>query len=447
MFSKTKQRKNQKMRLSELYELYLKNPKVAIDSRKVNGGELFFAIRGERFDGNAYAMQALEKGAAYAIVDDQEVGQEPNCIWVEDALKALQDLARHHRRQFDIPIIGITGSNGKTTTKELVAEVLGSTYRLHFTQGNYNNHIGVPLTLLAMPEATDLAVIEMGANHQGEIDALSRIAEPSHGLITNIGKAHLEGFGGIEGVKKGKSELYRFLAERSGIAFVNQDERFLEDLAAPCEHIVFYHRSTQAPEAGALMKAQLLREQPYLALAFRGPDDDRLWEAQSKLIGIYNFGNILTAVALGQYFKVPGASIKEAIERYLPENMRTQVIERGTNVFLQDAYNANPTSMRGAIEAFHKMEAERRVLILGDMLELGEDSAREHADIGKLVDSLGFDQVILVGEAFQPVAEQINALHFPDAETLREWFRKHPFEHTHWLIKGSRSIRLEQVLE
>lgn len=435
------------MKTPELYELYLNHPRVAIDSRKISGGELFFAIRGERFDGNDYAAQALEKGAAYAIVDKREAARHAGCIWVADALKALQNLATHHRRQFDIPVVGITGSNGKTTTKELVAEVLGSTYRLHFTQGNFNNHIGVPLTLLAMPKDVDLAVIEMGANHQGEIDALSRIAEPSHGLITNIGKAHLEGFGGIEGVKKGKSELYRFLAERSGIAFINRDERFLEDLAAPCEHKVFYQGSAHAPGPGELMKAELQREQPCLALSFRGPDDDRLWEAQSRLIGIYNFGNILTAVALGQYFKVPGASIKEAVERYVPENMRTQIIEQGTNVFLQDAYNANPTSMRGAIEAFHKMEAKRRVLILGDMLELGEDSAREHAEIGQLVDALGFDQVILVGEAFEAVAKDINARHFPDAAALREWLRQHPFDHTHCLIKGSRSIRLEQVLE
>ncbi|MCO6476521.1 MAG: UDP-N-acetylmuramoylalanyl-D-glutamyl-2, 6-diaminopimelate--D-alanyl-D-alanine ligase, partial [Phaeodactylibacter sp.] len=256
------------METQKLYELYLGHPKVAIDSRRVEGGSLFFAIKGERFDGNHFAAAALAAGAAYAIVDDPAVVRGERYILVNDSLAALQDLARHHRRQFFIPVIGITGSNGKTTTKELAAAVLGSHYRLHFTQGNLNNHIGVPLTLLAMPADIEVAIIEMGANHQGEIDFLSRIAEPSHGLITNIGKAHLEGFGGIEGVKKGKSELYRFLAETDGMAFINRDEHFLEGLAAPVEKKVFYRRSEKPSLAERDFEVKLLDTKPFVRVAF-----------------------------------------------------------------------------------------------------------------------------------------------------------------------------------
>ncbi len=430
------------MDLTKLYQPFKKHSRISIDSRRIVGGELFFAIKGDRFDGNAYAAAALESGAAYAVVDDESVVQDERYILVDDALTALQDLGRHHRRQFDIPVVGITGSNGKTTTKELVAEVLRRKYRLHFTQGNFNNHIGVPLTLLAMPEDTEIAVIEMGANHQGEIDMLSRIAEPTHGLITNIGKAHLEGFGGIEGVKKGKSELYRFLAETDGLVFINRDEPFLEDLAAPCRRRRFYYQTKQVEGP---FEVKLLQDQPTLAVQFA--DADATATANTQLVGLYNLGNIMTAVALGHYFEVPGHDIKAALESYVPENMRTQIMRRGTNLFLLDAYNANPTSMQGAIRAFRKMEAQRRILILGDMLELGEDAGYEHRAVLDLAAELGFDEVILVGSLFEPLAAAYGHRHFPDSAALRTWFDGAGYEQSHFLVKGSRSIRLERLLK
>jgi UDP-N-acetylmuramoyl-tripeptide--D-alanyl-D-alanine ligase len=433
------------METEALYRIYLNHPKITIDSRAVPEGALFFAIKGERFDGNTFAQDAIKKGAAYAIVDAPSLPEHPQLLQVDAVLPALQELARHHRRQFDIPVIGITGSNGKTTTKELVAGVLSSTYRLHFTQGNYNNHIGVPLTLLAMPQDTEMAVIEMGANAQGEIDMLSRIAEPSHGLITNIGKAHLEGFGGIEGVKKGKSELYRFLAETAGTVFINKEERFLEDLAAPCENKIFYQRTLKQPTAPYEVK--LVQEHPFVTVAFQDTPTGRTLEANSHLIGVYNFQNISTAIALGQFFKVDGDRIKAAIEQYLPENMRTQLVQHGSNTILQDAYNANPTSVANAMKAFRNMEAKSRVVILGDMLELGEDSPAEHEAIAALALSLDFDEIVLVGQAFEPVAKQRKLRHFKNVDALRAWFKAAAFEHTHFLIKGSRGIRLEGMLE
>lgn len=433
------------MSIPELYKIYLKHPQVTIDSRQVPQGSLFFALKGGRVDGNAFAKDAVEKGAAYAIVDAPDLPDHERFIKVESVLQTLQGLARHHRRQFDVPVVGITGSNGKTTTKELVAEVLGRAYRLHFTPGNYNNHIGVPLTLLAMPADTELAVIEMGANAQREIDMLSRIAEPSHGLITNIGKAHLEGFGGIEGVKKGKSELYRFLAEVGGMVFINLEEPFLLELAAPCKDQVHYRRSDGKPEAP--FEIQLLREQPFVSVAFQDAETGQAVQANSHLIGLYNFQNIITAVALGQYFSVPADQIKTAIERYLPENMRTQILQYGSNTILQDAYNANPTSMANAIRAFRNMEAQKRILILGDMLELGADSAQEHQAIVELAQSLAFDGILLVGKEFEPVAHEQQLPHFPDVAALRAWFQSADIADTHILIKGSRGIQLERVLE
>lgn len=433
------------MRIQELYQIYQQHPQITIDSREVPKGSIFFALKGANFDGNAFAQDALDRGAAYAVVDDPKLPDGEPFIKVKAVLPALQDLARHHRRQFDIPVVGITGSNGKTTTKELVAEVLASTYRLHFTQGNYNNHIGLPLTLLSMPTNTEMAVIEMGANAQGEIDMLSRIAEPNYGLITNIGKAHLEGFGGIEGVKKGKSELYRFLAEVGGTVFINLEEPFLQDLASPCNNQVHYQRSAGSPSAP--FEVQLLSERPFVAVAFQDTVTGQAVEAYSHLIGVYNFQNIITAVAVGQFFSVPADKIKAAIEAYLPENMRTQLLQYGSNTILQDAYNANPTSMANAIRAFRNMEAQKRILILGDMLELGADSHQEHLIIAELAQSLDFEDILLVGAAFAPIAQEQQLTHFANVEDLREWFQSAGIEHAHILIKGSRGIKLERVLE
>lgn len=430
--------------IERLYQIFVSCSGVTTDSRDIKGGELFVGLKGDRFDGNQYAAQALEKGASYAVVDDPERVNGARYLLVDDTLKALQRLGRHHRRQFDIPVVGITGSNGKTTTKELVAAVLGQQYKLHFTPGNFNNHIGVPLTLLAMPGDTELAVIEMGANHQGEIDELSRIAEPSHGLITNIGKAHLEGFGGIEGVKKGKSELYRFLAGVDGLVFINQDERFLEDLAASCKRQVLY--GSGALNDADFIPVELTAEQPFLAFAFTDPVSGARVESGSNLIGRYNFNNIMTAVALGIHFGVQGDKIKAGVEAYLPENMRTQMLEKGGNTYFMDAYNANPTSMRNAIMAFTQMEARQRVAILGEMLELGADSGMEHEAIVELVQQQPIDTVVLVGPAFEQPGKKAGLRHFPDVQALRSWFDGQQFNDVHFMIKGSRSNKLEDLI-
>ncbi|MBE2208945.1 MAG: UDP-N-acetylmuramoyl-tripeptide--D-alanyl-D-alanine ligase [Saprospiraceae bacterium] len=429
------------MHISDLYAVFQAHPEVTTDSRRITEGCLFFALKGDLFDGNRFASAALQQGAAYAVVDDPGLAGLPRHILVPDVLTTLQDLARHHRRQFDIPFIGITGSNGKTTTKELVAGVLAMRYRVHFTQGNLNNHIGVPLTLLSMPADTEMAVIEMGANHQGEIDALSRIAEPDFGLITNIGKAHLEGFGGIEGVKKGKSELYRFLAERQGVAFINSDEPFLEELAQALDRKFFYGRKPNANYPIALLK-----DQPTLQVSF-AVEDGNEQHAQSQLIGAYNFGNIATAIAVGLYFGVSASDIKSAIERYTPENMRSQVVRKGGNTIILDAYNANPSSTRQALLTFGAMEAQNKIAILGDMLELGEAAREEHQAIAELAQELHLSQIILVGAHYASIDLPTGALHFPHAEALRMHLLERAFSNTHFLIKGSRGIKLETIVE
>ncbi len=434
------------MSIEQLYAIFLECRQVTIDSRTVTPGALFFAIRGERFDGNNFAGDALEAGAAYAVVDKSEVVKGKRFLLVDDALKTLQELARYHRRQFEIPVIGITGSNGKTTTKELISAVVGSHYALHFTRGNFNNHIGVPLTLLAMPPETEVAVIEMGANHQGEIDLLSQIAEPTHALITNIGKAHLEGFGGIEGVKKGKSELYRFLAETGGLAFINRDAAFLEELAKPVKQKIYYKRCEELNQKEIPYGVQVLAVQPFVRVAFLDDRGQRL-EINTQLIGVYNVDNVMTAITLGKYFKVPGAKIKRSIEAYVPQNNRSQVLKKDTNTFILDAYNANPSSMLGALDHFQDMDVPHKVVILGDMLELGPYAAAEHESIARYAAEQDFDRVLLVGAAFEAGALQLGLRHFPDVAALREWWQTQSIEHTHILIKGSRRIQLEDLVK
>ncbi len=431
--------------IAQLYELYLSHPVISTDSRKISEGCLFFALKGERFNGNLYAMQALEKGAAFAVVDEKEHAQDERCLLVEDVLVSLQDLARHHRRQLSTPVIAITGSNGKTTTKELCAAVLSQQYRTHFTQGNFNNHIGVPLTLLAMPLNTEIAIIEMGANHQGEIAALCEIAEPTHGLITNIGLAHLEGFGGPEGVKKGKTELYRFLARHGGTVFVNLDEKHLKDSAKAIPHQVDYCQS-EAPDYQHLpFEFQLLASSPFLKIGFMYNKGNSWMEVESQLVGQYNFGNITTAMTLGRYFKVPPDKIRKAVENYVPQNNRSQIITRGTNTFLLDAYNANPTSMKRALDNLAQMEGQYRMAILGDMLELGTYQDQKHREMLTHAQELQIDQIVVVGPAFGEVAGD-GVLHFDQVDQVRPWLESQELENYLVLIKGSRGIQLERLL-
>jgi UDP-N-acetylmuramoyl-tripeptide--D-alanyl-D-alanine ligase len=430
--------------LERIYRHYVQCPVVTTDTRKIDGPCIFFALKGPNFDGNKFALQALEKGAKIAIVDDFTLSEDPRLIQVPDSLQALQALARHHRQQFHIPIIAITGSNGKTTTKELVSAVMGSHYLIHYTKGNLNNHIGVPLTLLAMRPNAEVAIIEMGANHQGEIAGYCEVAQPTHGIITNIGKAHLEGFGGIEGVKKGKSELYRYLAKTDGLVFINRDEKFLEDLAQPVRKKVFYKGSKQSEPQVPDFELVLLKEQPFLKVAFATQTSEKT-DIQTQLMGTYNFGNIATAVALGRYFKVPYHKIKSAIENYHPDNNRSQLLKKGTNAFVLDAYNANPTSMEAAIRTFATIDKPNKIAILGDMLELGEDTQAEHQKMADLATSL-IPEVYFVGPHFGAIPA-CQSTHFADVQALQTWLQQHPLVDATVLVKGSRGIKLEQLLQ
>ncbi len=433
--------------LESIYEIYLKHPSVTTDSRQITEGCLFFALRGDHFDGNAFAKKALEQGAAFVVVDDPAVVENDQYILVPNSLITLQQLARHHRRQLGITVLAITGSNGKTTTKELVSNVLSSQYKTHFTKGNLNNHIGVPLTLLAMPESTEIAVIEMGANHQKEIAFLCTIAEPTHGLITNIGKAHIEGFGGIEGIKKGKSELYEYLAKTKGMVFVNLDENFLLDLVkekGPARYLQYMSSDEPSP-SNVPFEIKLIKTQPFVKVAFLS-ENKELTKVKSNLLGVYNFNNIMTAIALGKYFKVPAAKIKSVIEAYVPTNNRSQLIEKEHYNIVLDAYNANPTSMKSALDSFVVMKSEKKAVILGAMKELGADTAVEHETLtDSLLDTGALDCIVLVGSEYQ--ANRKDGIHYFDSvEALKPWYEAQDWTDYLILIKGSRSNQLEKVL-
>jgi UDP-N-acetylmuramoyl-tripeptide--D-alanyl-D-alanine ligase len=432
--------------LQELYSIFIHHPHVVIDSRKAIDNCIFFALRGERSDGNQFAEKAIQNGAAYAVIDNPDFKKSERYLLVQDVLKTLQDLAQYHRQHFEIPIIAITGSNGKTTTKELTHAVLNKRYKTHCTQGNLNNHIGLPLTLLAMKSDTEIAVVEMGANHIGEIGFLCKIARPTHGLITNVGKAHLEGFGSFEGVKKAKSELYKFLAKNGGTAFVNLDEPFLKALSEGISHRVFYRQNDQPSVGKDLFETKLVTDNPFVKIAF--PGGEKLIEVQSQIIGSYNFNNIQTAITVGQFFAVPSSKIKEAIESYIPSSNRSQVIDIAGNTFILDAYNANPNSMRQALDNFLKMQGVHKIVILGDMLELGSFSSQEHRDIIELAKKMNFDKLILVGKEFENAARENNdLLCFETTGVLKDWFVKQQFKNALILLKGSRGIQLEKLLE
>jgi UDP-N-acetylmuramoyl-tripeptide--D-alanyl-D-alanine ligase len=436
--------------IAELYELYRQHPAVCTDTRQLTPGCLFFALKGDNFDANRFAAAALAGGAAYAVVDDPAAPAGPHrdrFFLVPDVLAALQQLAAHHRRHFDIPVIAIGGSNGKTTTKELVAAVLSSYHRCHATTGNLNNHIGVPLTLLAMPDTTEVAVIEMGANRAGDIEQLCALAAPTHGLITNIGKEHLEGFGSLEGVKKAEGELYRYLARQRGCVFLNLTEKYLRSMARRNVCRILYSEQAVRPgDDSRVISVELLAETPFVRVAFLDENHQPV-TVQTKLFGRHNFQNIMTAIALGLYFKVPGARIQQALEAYTPSNNRSQLVHQGSNTIVLDAYNANPSSMDAALESLKALPGQHKVAILGDMLELGEESQREHAALLRRAARCRFDRLVLVGPEFgrcEPA--RYNALHFPDARAAKDWLARQSFEDTLLLIKGSRGIRLEQLV-
>lgn len=434
------------MDIDSLYSIYRQHPVICTDSRQILPNSIFFALRGERFNGNEFAAQALEKGAAYAVVD-QTLQTHHRFIKVPDVLKCLQQLARYHREHIDIPVIAIAGSNGKTTTKELVSAVLSSHYPCHFTKGNLNNHIGVPLTLLAMPANCEVAVLELGANRPGEIAELCAIARPTHGLLTNIGKEHLEGFGSLQGVKKAEGELYQYLSRHNGVVFLNLSEKYLPAMAKKVTKKVSYRQAHSLDANDVILDVQLLAETPFIQAAFLSDDLEKI-NVQSNLIGRHNFFNIMTAIALGIYFRVPAEKIKAAVEGYVPANNRSQVIRQGSNLILLDAYNANPSSMKPALETLRSLDFPHKIAILGDMLEMGEAAAAEHARLLRFAKSLKLDQLVLVGPEFGRLEGIPTAKlrHFADAAAARAWWQSLSLEHTAVLIKGSRGIRLESVL-
>ena len=417
------------MNIIELYEIYKQYPSIQTDTRKLKKGDIFFALRGPNFNANAFALAALESGAAYAVIDDPEYNTHGNMILVNDALAALQQLALFHRNQFDIPFIAITGSNGKTTTKELIHAVLSSSYKTYTTDGNLNNHIGVPLTILKIRSDAEMAVIEMGANHRGEIASYCDYTRPTHGLITNVGKAHLEGFGGYEGVKKGKGELYDFIRASNGTAFVMWDYEYLREMSSGINYIIKYGSHNSA----------IIESEPFLKFKI----DNQVISTQ--LVGSYNLPNALAAATIGLHFKVSSEKIKKALESYSPSNSRSQLIEKENNKIILDAYNANPSSMRAAIENFEKIHATNKILILGAMAELGEESLYEHEQIIKLLDKFQWTEVILVGGDFLKVESRYKT--FDNSLKAKEWYKTQRFDNAYLLVKGSRSMQMERVLE
>jgi UDP-N-acetylmuramoyl-tripeptide--D-alanyl-D-alanine ligase len=425
------------MQIPDLYSIYKQYPSVQTDTRKLKAGDLFFALKGGNFNGNSFAKQAIEAGAAYAVIDEKEY-VSGNTILVDDVLTTLQQLAKYHREQFTIPFIAVTGSNGKTTTKELVHAVLSSTFRTSTTEGNLNNHIGIPLTILKIKPDAEIAVIEMGANHQKEIAGYCEYALPTHGLITNIGKAHLEGFGGIEGVKKGKGELFDFLRKDNlGTAFVMWDYDYLREMSKGISGIIKYGTSGEAHVIGKMIK-----NDPFLEVEIeQGLDIKRI---KTQLVGEYNLPNVLAAVTVGKFFKVPEGKIVSAIENYLPSNSRSQLLQKDSNHIILDAYNANPSSMKLAIENFAKVKNADKVLLLGAMAELGKESLEEHKGIVELIKKYDWKQVVLVGGDFQKITHPY--LQFENSTQAKDWFQQQHFTNTHILIKGSRSLQMEKVL-
>ena len=427
------------MTIDQLYHIYLKHNKVTTDSRKIEKGCLFFALKGVNFNGNKFAEEAINKGAAYAIIDEKEFAVGQNTIVVNNVLETLQQLANYHRKKLKIPVIGITGSNGKTTTKELIAAVLSVDYNIIYTQGNLNNHIGVPLTLLELNEGTQMGIIEMGANHEGEIEALCSIADPDYGIITNIGIAHIEGFGSFETVKRTKAELYKHLMGIGGLIFYNSDNRVLSELVVNAERKVAYG-TINADLTGELVSAA-----PYLKAKVNFPKQSQ--EIESRLIGSYNFENLMAAACIGHYFGISPESVKAALSGYLPQNNRSQMIERGKLKIVMDAYNANPSSMKASIESFISVFKSSRHLILGEMRELGDISQKEHRAILKLIAQNDYDNVYLIGGEFIKVAKEYPYKSFLSVDDLINYLQEHHLAAGAVLIKGSRGNQLEKVLE
>ncbi|ELR72180.1 UDP-N-acetylmuramoylalanyl-D-glutamyl-2,6-diaminopimelate--D-alanyl-D-alanine ligase [Fulvivirga imtechensis AK7] len=424
--------------IANLYQHYLKCRKINTDTRQIDHGSIFFALKGPKFNANEFASEALAKGASFAVIDDARYREDERYILVDNVLKTLQELARHHRDQLNIPVIGLTGSNGKTTTKELINAVLSRKYNVLATKGNLNNHIGVPLTVLSILEDDhDMAIVEMGANHVGEIQQLCEIANPTHGLITNIGKAHLEGFGGYEGVIRAKSELYHHLIRTSGVVWINSQNEVLNNMAKRFANPLFY------PAKGDYYHCEFLKASPFVEVEAENGE-----HITTQLIGKYNFENIAVALCIGKFFNVPEDEANQAVAEYTPQNNRSQIIRKGSNMVILDAYNANPSSMALAIENLAQMEARHKIVILGDMKELGPESASEHEKLGAELSGKHLTDIYLCGELIQPAEKHLSRAHyFPTKVELIEALKTVKFKDAVILVKASRSLGLEDVVE
>ena len=425
------------MSIIDLYDLFIHNPQITTDSRNCPKGSIFFALKGDKFDGNQYAGKALASGCVYAVIDNPDYYIGERTILVDNVLKTLQQLAHHHRKVLGLPIIGITGTNGKTTTKELLAAVLSTKFNLLYTEGNFNNHIGVPLTLLRLTHDHEMAVIEMGASHPGDIKELVDIVHPNYGIITNVGRAHLEGFGSFEGVIRTKGELYDYIRRSKGKIFIKKENEYLQSIAKGIEQITYGNGDD------AFASGQVVSCDPFLV--FNWKQQGKLHTVETHMIGSYNLDNVLAAVAVGRFFKIPAERISRAIAAYEPTNNRSQFKKTDNNELIIDAYNANPSSMKVALDNFITMPVQPKAIILGDMRELGPTSSELHAEVVEQIKKGQFDKVFLCGEHFSKVGKEFSP--FATTEAMTEELRRQPLKGYHILIKGSHSMGLEKLVD
>ncbi len=425
------------MSIIDLYDLFIHNPQITTDSRNCPKGSIFFALKGDKFDGNQYAGKALASGCVYAVIDNPDYYTDERTILVDNVLKTLQQLSHHHRKVLGLPIIGITGTNGKTTTKELLAAVLSTKFNLLYTEGNFNNHIGVPLTLLRLTHDHEMAVIEMGASHPGDIKELVDIVHPNYGIITNVGRAHLEGFGSFEGVIRTKGELYDYIRRSKGKIFIKKENEHLQSIAKDIEQITYGNGDD------AFASGQIVSCDPFLV--FNWKQQGKWHTVETHMIGSYNLDNVLVAVAVGRFFKIPAERISRAIAAYEPTNNRSQFKKTENNALIIDAYNANPSSMKVALDNFIAMPVQPKAIILGDMRELGPTSDELHAEVIEQIKKGQFDKVFLCGEHFSKVGKEFSP--FATTEAMMEELRRQPLKGYHILIKGSHSMGLEKLAD
>lgn len=426
----------------KLYEHYQKNSTISTDTRNITPGCIFFALKGDHFNANEFAAQAIDKGAAFAVIDEEKYAQSDRFLLVEDVLSCLQDLARHHRKQLSIPVIGLTGSNGKTTSKELINAVLSEQYKTFATFGNLNNHIGVPLSILSITDDVQIAVIEMGANHQKEIELLSTIAQPTHGIITNVGMAHLDGFGGFEGVKKGKAELYAYLKQTNGYTFINRDNPHLLEMSmtAGLNKLIYY-----GTENGNAIKGELKSSDPFIEVSWTNHEVSS--SVKTNLTGSYNFENILAAICIGDFFDMAPEEINIGLSNYQPKNNRSQLNKTEKNTVICDFYNANPSSMAAALKNLSVISADKKTAILGDMFELGPESPNQHELIAKQANESGLDQIIFIGKDFYAFKGNFKGIFFETPAEADRYLQENLIHDHLVLLKGSRGMKLENLLK